>query len=210
MIVTQIEDRNGQVLAESTYLDDRYTRLYPYASLGPVLGYRSAFYGAAGIEATADSILHGDQDATTWDRAIGLAVGDLPTPRSLKLTLDLDLQRQVDAALGQRAGAVVVLDIDSGDVLALASHPGYDPNQLDVRWPALTADPSAPLLNRASAALYQPGSALYPALYALGVQSGLIHPSEPAPGGAEPVQAGSAQLGCRAPGDDLTWATAVV
>lgn len=206
----RILDRNGQVLAESILVDDRYSRVYPYPGLGPVLGYSSALYGAAGIEATADSALHGDLETDSWDRVRGLAVGDLPTPRSLKLTLDLDLQRQVDLALGQRAGAVVVLDIDSGDVLGLASHPGYDPNQLDARWPDLTSDPTAPLLNRASAALYQPGSALYPALYALGVQSGLIHPDEPAPGGASPIQAGSAQLGCRAPGDDLTWATAVL
>lgn len=203
-----ILDRNGQVLAESLPSDGVFVRIYPYATLGPVLGYSSALYGSAGIESAGDQLLHGDLNLSPWQLVRGLVLGEAPTPGSLKLTLDLDLQRQVDAALGARQGAVVVLDVASGDVLALASHPGFDPNTLDERWPDLTGDPTAPLLNRASAALYQPGSALYPALYALGLQTGEITADAEAPGGARPVTVGTVQLTCTAPDMPLTWAMA--
>ncbi len=204
-----ILDRNGQVLAASTRVDETYTRSYPYAALGPVLGYSSALYGAAGIEAAADGLLHGDAGATELQQTRALVLGEPPRPGALKLTLDLDLQRRVDAALGDRPGAAVVLDIAGGDVLALASHPGFDPNVLDERWPELTGDPGAPLVNRASAALYQPGAALYPALYALGLQTGLIQADDLAPDGAASVRVGSVELTCTTSGVTLTWAEAV-
>ncbi|HRE29435.1 MAG TPA: hypothetical protein PK954_22535, partial [Anaerolineales bacterium] len=65
-------------------------------------------------------------------------LGEPPRPGALRLTLDLDLQRRVDEALGTQTGAVVVLEIGSGDILALASHPGFDPNTLDDSWRSLT------------------------------------------------------------------------
>jgi peptidoglycan glycosyltransferase len=63
-------------------------------------------------------------------------------------------------------GAVVLLDVDSGEILALASQPTYDPNTLDADWEQLESDPDAPLLNRATQGLYQPGGALQPVVLA--------------------------------------------
>jgi len=205
-----IVDRGGQVLAESIRVGDGYARTYPYPTLGPVLGYSSALYGAAGIEAAGDAFLHGDASQSELEHVRGLVLGEPPQPGALQLTLDLDLQRRVDAALGARPGAAVVLDLATGDVLALASHPSFDPNQLDERWADLTADPGSPLLNRASTALYQPGAALYPALYALGLQTGLIDPDADAPGSSRTVTIGTVKVGCAAPADlPITWALAV-
>ncbi len=80
----------------------------------------------------------------------------------MQLTLRDDLQRVAAAALGEQRGAVIALDPDTGAILALVSHPGFDPNVLATGDPAegnaLDADPDQPLLNRAIAAAYPPGS----------------------------------------------------
>jgi peptidoglycan glycosyltransferase len=73
------------------------------------------------------------------------------------LSIHLDAQRAADLALGDHRGAVVMLDATTGQVLALTSHPAYDPNTLDDEWDSLTADPNAPLLNRATQGVYPLG-----------------------------------------------------
>lgn len=81
----------------------------------------------------------------------------------LYLTLDADVQRVAEDALEGKAGVVVALDPATGDVIALVSHPDFDPNALSVgltvpRWAALLADPGRPLNNRAIQGQYPPGS----------------------------------------------------
>jgi peptidoglycan glycosyltransferase len=106
---------------------------------------------------------------------------------------------------------VVILELDSGEILTLASHPTFDPNALDSTWSALTADPQAPLLNRATAAGYQPGGALFPALYAFALQLDLIAPDATAPGGASALTLDTLSVTCRtAPTlGALTWDAAL-
>ena len=90
-----------------------------------------------------------------------------PRPgRDLRLTLDLDIQRAAVKALPDTlAGSVVALDAQTGAVLALVSHPAYDPN-IFVSYaaqedrPRLMQDPTEPLLNRAIQGRYPPGSTL--------------------------------------------------
>ncbi len=82
---------------------------------------------------------------------------------NVTLTLDLDLQQAAEQALGNRAGALVALDPNTGEVLAMASHPTFDPNQFaagisPAAWRALIKDPSHPLENRAIQGVYPPGS----------------------------------------------------
>lgn len=84
--------------------------------------------------------------------------------RSVYSTIDLDLQRVAEDALGDFQGAVVALNPNNGEILALATNPHYDPNELtwghfDVAlWEALVADAARPLLNRATQGLYPTGS----------------------------------------------------
>lgn len=83
--------------------------------------------------------------------------------RSIYTTLDRELQRKVQTLLEGRVGAIVVLDPKSGQVLALASSPAFDPNEFvsqmnPERWQAMRKDPSRPLLNRALQGTYAPGS----------------------------------------------------
>jgi penicillin-binding protein 2 len=120
--------------------------------------------------------------------AAGTKVKDLgieePKPGTdLYLTLDLDVQRAAEEGLGPRAGAVVAMDPDSGEVLALVSHPTYDPNLfprgISPRdWVRLSNDPSHPLYNRAVQSVYPPGSVFKIVDSLAGLDSGMIDPRE--------------------------------
>ena len=79
------------------------------------------------------------------------------------LTIDRELQAKAEQALEGREGVVVALDPQTGEILALASSPTYDPNKFITRftpeeWPDLITDPASPLENRAIRGLYAPGS----------------------------------------------------
>ncbi|MCO4743837.1 MAG: penicillin-binding protein 2 [Proteobacteria bacterium] len=81
----------------------------------------------------------------------------------VRLTLDLDLQSVATEALGDRPGSAVLIDVRTGELLAYASAPGFDPDELvhgvdRARWSALRADEDRPLLDRASRGLYPPAS----------------------------------------------------
>ena len=193
-----ILDRDGRVLAESIGAPGDYTRHYPYPPLAPVLGYVSPFYGLAGVEAALDGVLHGDAGhddiSLIWDDVLGHRFHG----RAAQLTLDLSLQEAADRALAARTGAVVVLDSATGELLALASHPSFDPNTLEENWDALVADKNAPLLNRATTALYQPGGVMQPFVLAASLQSLTAAPADVFVLAGDPFRAGEVTMRCRA------------
>ncbi len=195
-----IYDRQGALLAESAGAPGALTRHYPYPDLAPVLGYVSPFYGTAGVEAAADEVLHGEagQDALTlyWQTGI---LNAPPPGRGVSLTIDLQLQTAADQALGSRVGAVVLLDAASGEILALASHPTYNPNTLDTDWETLVNDPRAPLLNRATLNLYQPGGALQPMVLAAALRAGQAALTDTVPAGGAAVTVNALPLACLYP-----------
>ena len=192
-----IYDRNGAPLAYSVGEPGEFTRYYPYPDLAPVLGYVSALYGSAGIEAAADAVLHGDAGrdelSLWWDDLLGAP----PPGRDVRLSIDLRLQTAADDALGDHTGAVALVDPVTGEILALASHPTYDPNHLEAGWEALVNDPRAPLLNRATFALYQPGGALQPVILAAALRAGLADLQAPYPAATAQANVGELTLGCR-------------
>jgi penicillin-binding protein 2 len=96
----------------------------------------------------------------------------------IRLTLDFDLQKKAEELLQDREGAVVVLDVRRGGILAMASYPTYDPNQFISRfspaeWSTLINDPNFPLENRAIRGLYSPGSLFKPVIALAGLDAGL-------------------------------------
>jgi penicillin-binding protein 2 len=102
----------------------------------------------------------------------------------LLLTIDLAAQQAAEDGLGDRRGAIVALDPANGDVLALASRPGFDPAQFGrgltrSEYGALTDDPDKPLLNRALRGAYPSGSTIKPVMALAGLQYGEIKPEEP-------------------------------
>jgi penicillin-binding protein 2 len=125
--------------------------------------------GKFGIEKEYNSILRGrDGMKRVVVNSRGQEVGTLGTVdalpgHDLRLTLDLNLQLTAEAALGNRPGAVVALDARTGEVLAMVSHPTFDPNDFTHRipvktWKQLTTDPMHPLMNKAIQAQLAPGS----------------------------------------------------
>lgn len=74
------------------------------------------------------------------------------------LTIDLDIQRLAEDSLGERKGSVVVIDSRTGDILAMASYPRFNPNTFSTDYDQLIKDPDKPLLNRPIQALLPPGS----------------------------------------------------
>jgi membrane peptidoglycan carboxypeptidase len=94
-----------------------------------------------------------------------LLYGQPPPGLDVRLTIDLKLQTQADTLLGGHKGALVLLNAKTGEILAIASHPYFDPGRLEQDWNQLISDPGAPLFNRATQGLYPPGAALSPFLY---------------------------------------------
>lgn len=160
-----IYDRTGVLLAESRVQSTSnrvptYQRRYLSPEAAPVVGYYSERYGVGGMEAVVDAGLRGTR--TSWEELIHAPHIGMP----VTLTLHAGLQTKIERALQSSTpatvtrGAVVVLDISNGHVLALASAPSFNPNTLDDQWDALRNDPFAPLVNRATQGLYQPGDLL--------------------------------------------------
>ncbi len=182
-------------------VEPEHRRHYPYGGLGShQLGYigkvspaqrkkeqaeLSLLIGQGGIEKTFDKFLRGASGRRMIQvNASGTKVKDLgiedPKPgMDLYLTIDLDAQRAAEEALGDRAGAVVAMDPNSGEVLTLVSHPNFDPNLFPrgispKDWVKLTNDPSHPLYNRAIQSIYPPGSTFKVIVSLAGLDSGVI------------------------------------
>jgi penicillin-binding protein 2 len=150
---------------------------------------QGSLVGKWGIEEKYESHLHGDDGVQYVEvSAVGREIGPFPdrpakpvTPGSdLVLTLDLALQRVVEEALSDTVvGAVVALDPNSGEVLALASRPVFDPNLFSTvvpesTWRSLNEDPHLPLLNRAVQCTYPPGSVMKVVTAAAGLHFDVI------------------------------------
>jgi penicillin-binding protein 2 len=103
--------------------------------------------------------------------------------RDVILTIDLDLQRAAEAALGEeRSGAVVVIDARDGAVLAMVSKPSFDPNVFSLglssaQWRDLDSSPLHPLMNRALQALYPPGSTMKLLTASAALEEGVANPA---------------------------------
>lgn len=146
----------------------KYVRSYPQGRLyGHLTGWFSLSYGAGGLELTEDELLSGSSDALFYRRLGDLLTGKRPTGVNLDLTLDARTQQAADKALGNRRGAIVALDPKTGAILAMVSHPQYDPNAISTldataaqkAWKGYSTDPAKPMVNRAIAGdLYPAGS----------------------------------------------------
>ena len=140
--------------------------------------------GKAGIEETYDQLLRGqDGSRDVVVDSHGREVGYLRTQHAragqdLKLTVDIDVQRAAELALGDNNGAVIAMDPRSGEILALVSHPAFDPNSFSVRigrqeWSDLVNNPNHPLMNKAIQDQLAPGSTFKIIMSAAGMQEGV-------------------------------------
>lgn len=184
-----ILDRAGQVLAQSAPLSGTFSRRYPLTDTSPTVGYYSINYGVAGLEEAFDAVLRGNADA------LDQLLHRPQTGRSIRATIDAELNSKLAARLTQ-PGALIVLSVPDGQILAAASFPAYDPNLLDADWKTLSADPAAPLLNRVTQGLYQPGAILQTVLLAEGLERRAITLTQARPQLAMPVSLDTLTLTC--------------
>lgn len=173
-----ILDRHGEPLAVSQAGPyGTWSRVYLAPETAPVVGYYSLNHGVGGIERAYDAEIRGAEPTSLieqfWARLLHLH----PEGVDVVLTLDLALQQVANHSLGEWDGAVVLLDAHTGDVLALVSHPTFDPNTLEADWPTLQFDPRNPLLNRATQGLYQPGAIFQTVTLAAALDTGLAEPT---------------------------------
>jgi penicillin-binding protein 2 len=140
--------------------------------------------GKAGVEETYDALLRGtdgskDVIVDSHGREVGLLGFQHTIPgQDLKLTIDNDLQRAAELALGDRNGAIVAMDPRNGEILAMVSRPSFDPNEFAVRinrtdWNKLMNDPDHPLMNKAIQAQLAPGSTFKILMSVAGLQEGI-------------------------------------
>lgn len=155
-----------------------------------------AVIGQSGLEAAYDDLLRGQDGRvlvnTGFDGAVRRTVPlrEAAPGATLVLTVDSALQKELQNALlsqievlrttkaagaGRecRAGAAVVVDVQTGGILAAASVPGFDLNRYRSDYAALSADAAAPLLDRVCQGLYAPGSAFKPAVAAAALTAGI-------------------------------------
>lgn len=155
----ELRSADGQVLARTEKTEDgSEVRVYPYDSLfAHVVGYSD--HGKTGLEALANFYL-----LSSHINLVEQTVNQLSDQKNLGdhviTTLDTRLQQAASDALGDQNGAVVVMEPDTGKVLAMVSKPGYNPNTLAQDWDTLISgdNTQAQLLNRATQGVYPPGS----------------------------------------------------
>ena len=182
---------------------DEERRLYPRDGFAAhLIGYvgevseedlnnpRFAYYepgdvvGKGGVEETYDEILRGRDGSRevivdSHGREVGyLGIQHAIPGQDLKLTIDNDLQKAAELALGDRNGAIVAMDPRNGEILAMVSRPSFDPNAFAVRinrtdWNKLITDPDHPLMNKAIQAQLAPGSTFKILMSVAGLQEGI-------------------------------------
>lgn len=184
----EIVDRDGDVIAGTVQDGDHYYRTWPNPATAYVGGYFSPFLiASSGLEATYADVLSGQAGNNPLTRLLHNLLHQPQEGSSLRLTLDSDLQSSAQAMLGDQKGAVVVIDVETGDVIVMASSPTYDPNRLftaspsenpaaQAYWESLIADPDAPLVTRANLGLYTPGSTFKTVTAAIAIEKGYASP----------------------------------
>jgi len=173
----RILDRNGEPLASSERAGELAQRTYHYPPLAHVTGYFSARHGKSGVEDAFDSYLRGDRSTDPTASIRDKLLHSRKVGSDVTLTIDLRLQRVADQALGDATGAIVALNVRTGEVLALASHPYFDPNSLDSRWAQLSSDPARPFVSRALEGQYVPGSTFKIVTASAALDLGLVDPN---------------------------------
>ena len=173
-----ILDKNGSKIAYSEETGQAMKRIYPYGALfANVAGYTGKSIGSAGIEQTENSSLCG---VNMMLHKLGpieqLFAAD--KGNTIKLTVDANIQKAAWDAMADRRGAAVILDTNTGAVLAMVSKPSFDPNDIESDWKNLRVDKQSPLLNRAAQGLYPPGSSIKPMIADAALEQNVITTTE--------------------------------
>lgn len=163
---------DGQTLAESVaQADGTYVRTHPLGSLAAhTVGYISTRYGTTGVESSLNDTLTGHADYSSWLGAFYSLAGIEQPGSSVVLTIDSRVQAACEKALSGYVGAIVVLNPKTGAVLAKASSPTYDPD--DIASVVSSSSSNGELVDRSTQSLYAPGSTFKVVTLSAAIDSG--------------------------------------
>lgn len=153
----EILDNDGNVLAETKVSEDgTETRVYPYGRMfAHVVGYDS--HGKSGLESVENFNLL-TSNAFFVEQFMNELQEEKNIGDNVITTLDMTLQKAAYDALGDYKGAVVVMEVTTGKILAMVSKPDFDPNTIAEDWGSISTSGESVLLNRATQGAYAPGS----------------------------------------------------
>jgi len=177
----RILDRQYRPLAYSeVHKKGNATRKYPYGQIfSSLVGYTGIAYGSSGFERIYADYLLGKQERSIFQKLFHRGHTDR-IGGDVVLTLDCELQQAAYDALGKHSGAVIVLDVQTGEVLAMVSKPTFDTNQPPGKeWARAFRDKEKQVfLNRAIQELYPPGSTFKALVTAAALELGTVDPKE--------------------------------
>jgi penicillin-binding protein A len=168
-----------RALAKYRYLNGDIIRDYPLgAASAHLIGYGTISRGEAWLERALAAQPKPKVEQTWWQRILAYSqqVKTPPVGQDMALTIDFDLQKEAFATLRGKQGAIVMLNPQSGEILAMVSSPSFDPGHIEIkeRWDEMQNDVRRqPLLNRALSEYYLPGSTLKTITAAAAVESRL-------------------------------------
>ncbi|MCI0383543.1 penicillin-binding protein 2 [Streptomyces sp. CNQ085] len=176
--------------------DFKYKRTYKDGEIwAPVTGYASQAFGATQLEGIHDGILTGDDDRLFFNQTIDMLTGEDQKGGNVVTTLDADVQKAGFEAMGDKKGAAVAINPETGAILGLVSTPSYDPSSFAgssskdaEKWNALLDDEDKPLLNRALRETYPPGSTFKVVTAAAALESGLYESIDEKTDSPDPYQ----------------------
>jgi cell division protein FtsW (lipid II flippase) len=158
-----ILDRDNRIIVQTIGKIGSYKRDSDHIPLYPIVGYTSGIYGQTGIEATMFDYLRGYEGYPFSDQFWKDLLYNQPAEGlDIRLTIDLDFQKTADELLDTQIGSVILMNAETGEILAMASHPYFDGANLEKEWDNLIRDENAPLINRATQGVYPAGSSLLP------------------------------------------------
>jgi len=143
--------------------------------------------GKSGIEKFYDLVLRGKAGNSQMEvNAVGRTVRELSREDGkpgyqVALTLDANLQKFANKSLGHKSGAAIAMDVHNGELIAMVSTPGFDPNEFatglsEENWQQLLANKRAPLTNKSIAGQYAPGSTYKMIVAIAAMEAGLVTP----------------------------------
>ena len=193
-VLPHVLGRVGKITAEKWKVTDENGQVtYPLKEKGYNM---NDVIGISGLESAYEDELRGKDGVETITRnsdgvIVNTALTTVPEPgHTVQLTIDSEFQKAVDQALAKNvewikntyadskqanAGAVVVIDVKTGGVLAASNYPSFDQNLYAAQYSEYSADENMPLFNRALQGLYTPGSTYKPSVAVAGLDTGLLN-----------------------------------
>ena len=193
-VLPHVLGRVGKITAEKWKVTDENGQVtYPLKEKGYNM---NDIIGISGLESAYEDQLRGKDGVETITRnsdgvIVNTALTTVPEPgHTVQLTIDSEFQKAVDQALAKNvewikntyadskqanAGAVVVIDVKTGGVLAASNYPSFDQNLYATQYSEYSADENMPLFNRALQGLYTPGSTYKPSVAVAGLDTGLLN-----------------------------------